>query len=83
MFDKQRFGNDGTEPSWPCKPHNGDNQMKEKDEDIAHPGMVSNPEKTPKFWTNSVIRHGHGHKAFQRLGNAPADPNLLRAAKSP
>ena len=27
----------------------GDNQMKEKDEDIAHPGIVSKPEKTPNF----------------------------------
>jgi len=24
-----------------CKPDDGDNQMKEKDEDIAHPGVVS------------------------------------------
>jgi hypothetical protein len=23
--------------------------MKEKDEDIVHPGMVSKPEKTPNF----------------------------------
>ena len=49
MFDKQRFGNDGTEPTRPYKPDNGDNQMKEKEEDIAHPGMVSKPEKTPNF----------------------------------
>jgi len=27
----------------------GDNQMNQKDEDIAHPGMVSKPEKTPNF----------------------------------
>src|SRR5215472_242975 len=45
MFDEQRLGNDGTEASGPCKPDDGDNQMKEKDEDIAHPGMVSKPEK--------------------------------------
>jgi hypothetical protein len=31
------------------KPDHGDNQMKEKDEDIAHPGIVSKPEKTPNF----------------------------------
>jgi len=49
MFDEQRFGNDGTEPSRPCKPDDGDNQMKEKDDDIAHPGMVSKPQKTPNF----------------------------------
>ena len=45
MFDEQRLGNDGTEASRPCKLDNGDNQMKEKDDDIAHPGMVSKPEK--------------------------------------
>jgi hypothetical protein len=52
LFDEQRLGNDGTEASWPCKPDDGDNQMKEKDEDIAHPSKVSKPEKTP----NLVIR---------------------------
>jgi hypothetical protein len=29
----------------------GDNQMKEKDEDIADPGMVSKAGKTPNFST--------------------------------
>jgi hypothetical protein len=47
MFDEQRPGNDGTEASWPCKLDDGDNQMKEKDEDIPHPGMVLKPEKHP------------------------------------
>ena len=58
MFDEHRFGNDGTEAARPCEPDDGDDQMKEKDDDIAHPAMVSKPEKTPN-WTNSVIRHGH------------------------
>jgi hypothetical protein len=49
MFDEQRLGNDGTETPLPCKPYDGDNQMKEKDKDIAHPGMVSKPEKHPIF----------------------------------
>ena len=49
MFEEQRLGNDGTEASRPCKPDDGDDQMKEKDDDIAHPGMVSKPEKTPNF----------------------------------
>jgi hypothetical protein len=30
MFDEQRLGNDGTEASRPCKPDDGDNQMKER-----------------------------------------------------
>jgi hypothetical protein len=45
MFEEQRLGNDGTEASRPCKPDDAGNQMKEKDDDIAHPGMVSKPEK--------------------------------------
>jgi hypothetical protein len=35
--------NDGTEASRPCEPDDGDDQMKEKDDDIAHPAMVSKP----------------------------------------
>ena len=58
MFDEQRLGNDGTEASRPCKPDDGDNQMKEKDDDIAHPGMVPKPEKHQFWQPNSVIRHG-------------------------
>lgn len=49
MFDEQRLGSDGMEASRPCTPDDGDNQMNEKDDDIAHPGMVSKPEKTPNF----------------------------------
>jgi hypothetical protein len=29
--------------------YDGDNQMKEKDDDIAHPGTVSKTQKTPNF----------------------------------
>jgi len=49
MFEEQRLGNDGTEAYRPCKPDDGDDQRKEKDDDIAHPGMVSKPEKTLNF----------------------------------
>jgi hypothetical protein len=45
LFDEQRLGKDGTDASRPSKPDDGDNQMNQKDEDIAHPGMVSKPEK--------------------------------------
>jgi hypothetical protein len=56
MFDEQRLGNDGMEASRPCKPDDGDNQMNEKDDDIAHPGMISKPEKTPNLaqFSNSL-----------------------------
>jgi hypothetical protein len=46
MFDEHRLGNDGTEASWPRQPGYGDDQMNEKDDDIAHPGMLSNPKNT-------------------------------------
>ena len=47
MFDEHRLGNDGTEASWPpCYPGYGDDQMNEKDDDIAHPGMLSNSKNT-------------------------------------
>ena len=62
MFDEQRLGNDGTEASRPCKPDDGDNQMKEKDDDIAPTAMVSKPEQTPNFgqfsnspWTGTLF----------------------------
>ena len=49
MFDEQRLGNDGTEASRPCNPDDGDDQRKEKDDDMPHPGMVSKPKKTLNF----------------------------------
>jgi hypothetical protein len=49
MFDEHRLGNDGTEASRPRQPDDGDDQMNEKDDGIAHPGVVSKPEKTPDF----------------------------------
>jgi hypothetical protein len=46
MFDEHRLGNDGTEASWSCYPDYGDDQMNEKDDDVAHPGMLPNPKNT-------------------------------------
>ena len=45
MFDEQRLGNDGNAGLPPYKPDDDDNPMKEKDDDLAHPGMVPKPEK--------------------------------------
>jgi len=50
MLDEQaatRQRRNGT--SRPCKPDDGDNQIKEKDDHIAHPDIVSKDEKTPNF----------------------------------
>ena len=75
MFDEQRLGNDGTEASRPCKPNDGNNQMKEKDEDIVHPSMVSKPKKTkktPNFCPNSLIRHGQVKMRYEVYSHATA-----------
>jgi hypothetical protein len=44
--DPRFFNPDGMLENQVLDVYNGDNQMKEKDDDIAHPGMVSKPEKT-------------------------------------
>ena len=49
MFEEHRLGNDGTEASRACSPDDGNDQMNDKDDNIAHPGMVSKSEKTPDF----------------------------------
>lgn len=45
MCDEHRLGNEGTETSRQGQPDESDHQMKEKDDEITHPGMVSNPKK--------------------------------------
>ena len=49
MFDEHRLGHDGTEAARQCQPDDGDDEMNQKDDDIAHPGRVSKPEKTIDF----------------------------------
>jgi hypothetical protein len=46
----------------PCKPDDGDNQMKEKDDDIAHPGMISKPEKHLILAVDSMGRRNTSSK---------------------
>src|SRR5207247_10672034 len=48
MSHHRRFSNDGPESTRPCKSQYGDDHMNEKDEDVAHGGMVSDIE-TPEF----------------------------------
>jgi hypothetical protein len=33
--------------------------MNEKNDDIAHPDIVSKPLQTSDYWPNSIIRHRH------------------------
>ena len=56
MFDEHRLGNDGTEASGQCKPDDSDGQMNEKDDDIAHPCMV-----TPKSGVFQVLILASAH----------------------
>ena len=56
MFDEHRLGNDGTNTARPCEPDDGDDQMDEKNDDIAPPGRVSNPKK---------------HLSLAQFGNSP------------
>jgi hypothetical protein len=37
MFDEHRLGNDGTEAARSDQSNQGDNQMNENDDDVAHP----------------------------------------------
>jgi hypothetical protein len=49
MFNQDRLGHNGTETSWAGKPDEGDDQMNEKEDQIAHFGMVSKPAQKPDF----------------------------------
>ena len=55
MFDEHGLGNDGTEASGQCKAHDSDDQVNAKDDEITHPGMVSNAKKPVIF---GAIQHG-------------------------
>jgi hypothetical protein len=63
MFDEQRLGNDGTEASRPCKPDDGDNQMKKRMTTSRIQAWYQNPKKhliLAQFsispWTGWVLR---------------------------
>src|SRR5439155_7810594 len=56
MSHQRRFGNDGPPSTWPCKPKNRSDDMNEKDEDIAHGGIVSDLES----------------RLFSGIGNSPS-----------
>jgi hypothetical protein len=78
MFDEHRLGNDGTEASWPCQPDYGDDQMNEKHDNIAHPGMLSKPEKSlivAQFSNSPLSGRGLGQAARRcRRGQRDARP---------
>jgi hypothetical protein len=49
MPSERRFRYDGTKATRFHKPNDGDDRMKENDEDIVHAGIVSKSQKTPEF----------------------------------
>ena len=77
MPDQYGFGNHGTEPARNCQPDHGNDHMNEEDDDIAHPGMLSKPQKpklsaqfnnspwTPQAVANLAQRIGVGELAEQ------------------
>jgi hypothetical protein len=49
MPSECRFRDDGTKATRFYKPDDGDDRMKENDEDVAHAGIVSKSQKIPEF----------------------------------
>jgi hypothetical protein len=49
MPSEHGFGDDGTKTTRFCKPDDGDDQMKEKGQDVVHPGIVTKSQKAPEF----------------------------------
>jgi hypothetical protein len=49
MPSEHGFGNDGTKATRFYKPDEGDDQMKEKGQDVVHPGIVSKSQKAAEF----------------------------------
>ena len=49
MPSQHGFGDDGTKATWFYKPYDGDDQMKQKDEDVVHAGIVSKSQNTAEF----------------------------------
>ena len=49
VSDQHRLGNDGTKTTRSREPGNCDDQVKEEDNDFAHPGILSKRNKTRGF----------------------------------
>jgi hypothetical protein len=47
--DQHRFGHDGPESTWPCQPRQGDDQMNEQDDAVAHSGNRNRTSQTTVF----------------------------------
>ncbi len=49
MPEQHRFGHDGPETTWPSQPHQGDDQMNEQDDAVAHPGNRNKTSRASVF----------------------------------
>jgi hypothetical protein len=49
MPSERRFRDDGTKATRFDKPDDGDDRMKENDEDVVHAGIVSKSQNIPEF----------------------------------
>jgi hypothetical protein len=60
MFDEHRLGNDGTEAARSDQSDQGDNQMNENDDDVAHPRNPTKASIILGIGPDLVIRHPQG-----------------------
>jgi len=66
MLDEHGFGNDRTDAAGSCNSEDNDEYVDEKNRNVAHAAMLSNPETASEFG-QSVIRHGHHEYRLQRI----------------
>jgi hypothetical protein len=61
MPSERRFCDDGTKATWFHKPNDGDDRMKENDEDVVHAGIVSKSQKPADSgrFCNSPLTRDH------------------------
>jgi hypothetical protein len=57
MTEQDGFGQEGTDSARPGHSDQGDDQMNEKKENVAHLWIIAKPPETPRFSPILVIRH--------------------------
>jgi hypothetical protein len=74
MFDQNRLGHDGTKASRSGQPGNCDDQMEKEDDDFAHSGILSKPNRTRGFRNSPCTRFGEHVicRVYQGLNAIPA-----------
>jgi hypothetical protein len=75
MPDQHRFGDNATESTRPCQSGQGDDQMNEYDNEVAHPGNGINTSKTTALRPDLVSRPS------EKFRFEPSRKFLLTAAR--